>query len=235
MHWASDLPAPFAEMKKNFSILIGHGIKPDLQWDTYLLQFASGNARVRRASLHNYGNARVVVDTVQIIGPDTSEFHIIANQNNFTPINPMTTPFLVDPQGEASFDTTQWVDIQFTPDTTILRDRIDTIVAIDDQGIHHALTLVGIIGDLSVTQESASTAGELRLVPFGDQLDILIPPEFGQGAHLAIFDALGRELRAFESKSQTESLDVADLSSGTYYLRASKGNIVKTAVFIIAH
>ena len=84
-------------------------------------------------------------------------------------------------------------------------------------------------------EESASASNELRIIHLGDKLNIELPPNFANGSRLAIFDELGREIWSSESKSQTESLDVSDLPSGTYYLRASKRNIVKTAVFIIAH
>jgi hypothetical protein len=94
--------------------------------------------------------------------------------------------------------------------------------------------LTGIIGNLSVAATPSSISSDFRVIPLRGEVEVTLPLEL-VGAHITIFDELGRELRAFESTSQTESLDVAALPSGTYYLRASKGNIVKTATFMIAH
>jgi hypothetical protein len=90
----------------------------------------------------------------------------------------------------------------------------------------------GILSRLSVS-EAGANVGNLRLILSGDQLVISLPSEFKNDTHLSIYDVMGRQIRAFESQSQMESLDIGNLPNGTYYLRASKGNIVKTVAFTI--
>ncbi|HET6400395.1 MAG TPA: choice-of-anchor D domain-containing protein [Candidatus Kapabacteria bacterium] len=141
--WGSDIPEPFTPIRKDFSGLRGIGVKPALAWDTnfHALVTQCDTPKIIRCTLHNYGTAQITVDTVKVQGPDSAEFLIIGNQDNYTPLNPMTRQFIVYPQGDDKFDTTQWVDVQFTPDLSKplpdrWADRHDTLIASSQDSIH---------------------------------------------------------------------------------------------------
>ena len=228
MHWGSDLSVPYANINKNYSILTGHGVAPQLQWSAPALLFASENARLRRAVLVDSGTYPINVDSIEVIGPDTSEFHIIATESGSP-----TTAFTLYPVNAISGLTSEWVDIAFSPDTTNLRDRLDTLIAFDADSIHPIVLLDGMIGYSSVGAPQVAQDDPIQLHQIGGLLNVQLPSGFASGARLSIFDELGRVIRTIDETTPISSLDVSNLPNGTYWLRASKGNRTAMEPFVL--
>jgi len=222
MHWASDLPSPFEHQKKDFSNLYGYGIKPDLSWNPGEQEFGSQNTRVRRFYLRNVGTAPVIVDSMKIAGPEGREYKIKA-----TEVGSLTHVFI--PEDSI------WVDIEFSPDTTNVHGRIDTLIAYDDNNIDPIAILYGIIGYSAVGQGSQVYEG-LRIVPdpvTTDQVQIFVPTSFEGEYKLIVTDELGRVVRNSDGEGSAVALSVDGLPSGTYFVRAYRQNDMRTGIFKI--
>ena len=130
-HWASDIPSPFTHIIKDFSVLSGKGVAPNLIWtDTpRVINTECDTPSTIHMVLKNTGTYVIVVDSVTIVGPDRSEFSII-NSSELPP----DKPYDMNPND------TIWYDIKFQPDLTKplpirFSDRFDTLVAWDTSGI----------------------------------------------------------------------------------------------------
>jgi hypothetical protein len=225
-HWSTDIPEPYTRLQKDFSMLSGRGVTPGLIWIPESQKFASENASIERLWLKNNGSASIIVDSIEIVGPSASEFTIIGGSEM-----PPNQPFFLAPN-----DST-WYAIEFSPDTSNKSDRFDTLIAIDNDGIHPMAFLNGEIGLLSVARNPEPDA-LLIVVPnpaVSDEVSIVLPPEFADGCDLQIFDALGREVQRTETRQKHVLLSIAELPNGTYYLRISRDSLTQSAVFKILH
>jgi hypothetical protein len=216
--WGTDIQPPYDSLTKNFSLLMGRGIKPGIDWDKDSLEFASVSDTevVRRIWLDNSGSAPSHVGNVEIVGPDASDFRIVAWQLNLPNYD-----FYID-TGSA-----YWFDIGFKPDLSkpyplrigylvahLFSDTVNTVSVLD--GWANTLKVANYISSKQFTIHPNPVSGGSIIV----DLTLTKPEQID----IEIFDVLGREVmylgsKMFSSGKQTIELALQALSPGVYYVR----------------
>ncbi len=167
-HWGSDLPEPFTQVVKNYSMLTGHGQKPALEWNLPQLHAETecDTPKTFRDTLSDSGNAPINVDSLGIIGPDAAEFAIIATQSDPNRF------FTLQPVSAGSGQLAEWVDVKFAPDLSKpipdrWADRYDTLVAYDADSIYPLAAMETEVhhADIDLSQSSVDLGGTTTGVP----------------------------------------------------------------------
>jgi hypothetical protein len=231
--WGTNLNGMFAHEIKDTSHLAGYGIEASVEWDRRVARFGTWDGQTQRINLINLGAEAATIVNVQIIGPDTSEFHIIGNEMGFSfP----SAPFALDKNDSI------WFDIGFNPDSSRNGVRVDWLVADsrDDAGIRHrdTVVLIGQLGSLAGVSTAAPASSGLTFKPAHSNpnlLEISLPAEFQRMSDLYLFDALGRMIKEIRTTGESMTLDISTLPSGTYYVRVTNGAASQGAKFVVIH
>ncbi len=111
--WGTNLPSLFAHHDRDFSILLGRGVQPGVQWDRIKQAFPAvcDAPDTIRMWLYNNNTAIEYVDSVVIQGQDKDEFTLLRNQAGYTPLGNFSVDF--KQPGDSV-----WVDVLFTPNLT---------------------------------------------------------------------------------------------------------------------
>lgn len=201
-----------AEGTKTVSRAIGKGLMGAVEWSDSVLTFNSSRSAGDTAFLVNATGKEfagpVVIESVEIMGPDASEFALVSNELGYTPIE----TFPVAPEESV------WFYIGFQPDTLRgTRDRHAQLVARDLAGNTSTIKLLGQIGTASVAK---NLAPDFSITQDARTLHVRLTDEPWR---LDIFDALGHSVVASHNVHGSATIDIASLPSGTYIVRAVHG------------
>ncbi|MDP4198796.1 MAG: choice-of-anchor D domain-containing protein [Bacteroidota bacterium] len=132
--WGSNIPEPFTHTKKDFSILTGAGIKPDLTWDRSkeIITTECDTVRIDTLYLRNHGSAMITIDSLGIVGLTATEWSIVEVQHGFQ------KNFII---GQESLPDSDYVIIKYTPDLSRGGDVVDTLIEYDEDGFRQVVLL----------------------------------------------------------------------------------------------
>jgi len=212
--------------KKDYSLVKGKGVVPALNWNMPSFTYYTDTLTSvkQRYYLLNHGVRDVSVDIVKIIGADSAQFTIVADQLGFIPLS--LFPLHI---GDSI-----WVDIRFTPILSgappeRYANRHAQAVAIGAGEKTAVLDLIGTFATSSVPVASPQENFSIRPNPANGNSIILSMQQSSESAEITIFDVLGREVykRNIPSLPSQFEIPISQLQNGTYYARiSSQGRIV---------
>jgi hypothetical protein len=231
--WGTTLSDPYKHSTKDFSRLIGEGVKIGFEWDRALnVMNACGDTTITRVYLQNgekpgAGSPVSHVDSVFIIGPNSTEFYILDNKLGYTPLK----NFSIRP-GDSI-----WIDIVFKPDLTkppALRyaDRHAQLVAADVSEKNKIIDLTGTWCQADVKRSDPALSFSVHPNPVSGNSVIISLPDGTKGT-LAIYDVLGREVYRKDIVERISQMIVPiyNFENGMYYARVATGKAQATEKF----
>jgi hypothetical protein len=168
--WGTNVLAPFEHMKKDTSILSGYGLQPGLNWDRQTEGFTveCADTLMQRVYLVNpsigSNGTDVLINKVQIEGPDAAEFTLTDNELHYLPLENT-------PQWPLPKDSRIWIDVTFKPDMTKgYRLRNAKIVAYGEGKGNSSMTFQP---ELPVT--GTIRHSEIRITPPSHNFGVVVP------------------------------------------------------------
>ncbi len=234
IHWGTNLQDPYLHQKKDYSLLIGKGVRTGFVWDRTIQTFFEDSSivddsviiRVYLLNNAEKGGPDAHINTVSITGPDSLEFYILNDQLG---------KFPVDNFDLAGGDTI-WVDVLFKPDLTKpyplkYADRHANLVASGSPEKDQIVTLIGTWAKDGVAPTPKMQLFTIRPNPASGNSVIVsfASPQLAK-ATLSLYDILGREIYkqdVMEGVSRSEIL-LRNLNAGVYYVRFSSDTGTQT-------
>ncbi|MEP7235617.1 MAG: T9SS type A sorting domain-containing protein, partial [Ignavibacteriota bacterium] len=234
--WRTDIPEPYTQYVKSYSLLNGKPVKPEVVWTTLTQSFnadstIAGDTVVHRVYLKNKSGTTAEIDSIFVAGPTASEFSIIGNELGRNPIGKY-------PMQDAD---SLWFDVRFKPDLTKpypmrYADRIDTLLALVTDLVHGGFDSAYIV--LTATWARSGVALELGTSSFsvhpnpanGNTINVDFGTSLAQESTVSLYDILGNQLnyqRVRQGATET-SIATGSLPNGMYYLRMSSGASIIT-------
>ncbi len=219
--------------QKDFSILTGRGAVPLLNWNVPSFAYSTDTvtAVVKRFYLLNHGVRDANVDVVKIIGVDSAQFTIVADQLGFIPLK--LFPLHV---GDSI-----WVDIRFMPLLSGIpparyANRHAQAVALAAGEKTAVLDLSATFATSGVSQASPPMKFSINPNPANGSSIILSFDRTSENAEISIFDILGREMykRKLSSSLNQLEIPISALYNGIYYARVMEDGKIVTQKFEVA-
>ncbi|MDP4200817.1 MAG: T9SS type A sorting domain-containing protein [Bacteroidota bacterium] len=223
LRWASNIPEPFTHTKKDYSILVGSGIQPELSWDRPSVHVKTqfGTVWTDTLYLRDLGTASVMVDSLGIVGPTSSEWTIDAVQHGHS------TNFVI---GQETLPDSAYVVISFTPDPKFGVSSTDTLIAYDEDGFYPKVILRADTTSSSVAAMAPDGGASLLVSPnpFEDRGLVALVMSRTARASITILDILGHQMAtllnsAIGPGTYQYTFDASPWPDGVYFVRLESG------------
>ncbi len=222
IHWRTDIPSPLSDTNKSWSKLSGFGEAPGISWSKHTRSdtISTELFKIGRVYLINNLNKQTTISKVFFSGPDSAEYHLIANQYGYYPLEgfPMNA-------GD-----TIWADYKWQPDITTpigKQPRIDSLIATFDNGIGKLDSAIIVLSDYfkgmyDVFLSNEQGKPQIRVIFSKNEL-LISPFPMPLPSALRLYDLLGREIREWSVSAVTIEdgnivLPLGSLSAGTYII-----------------
>jgi hypothetical protein len=236
--WNTDIKLPFTDQVKSWSFLKGFGVSSGVIWNRRQTTIVADsitkpNLVVQQVFLKSIGSSQILVDRVFFSGLNATEFRIVGNQLNFSPLE----GFAMNP-GDSI-----WVDIAFAPDytkdnfqdrhadlvMTAFRDAAQTIRDTNIMAVTG--TFNGVLGVSDTKPEDAS----LKVYYYNHQLVIELPDSHLQKLSCSLFDLLGRKLIEWPAQEANSALalPLPRLTPAVYIVKIPSNGINATYKILV--
>ncbi|MBS1903628.1 MAG: T9SS type A sorting domain-containing protein [Bacteroidetes bacterium] len=246
LYWKSDIVPALDSKMKAFSLLSGKGYNAGVEWAPTVIAMTADSTKgtpeaTVRIYLANRGTSkRILVNSVQLSGPDVSEFSITGNEYGVDPIS----NFYIN------YSDSMWLDLKWHPDVTRAYTNRSAFITVnydvENSGTKGALVIAPINGSFSgspdgVYRSASDAVRSMVAVIAGRQLTVWVPSEVNAAeCGLEVYDLLGRVVSAeshvgISQGSAAIRTFLPELPEGTYIVRMTVGSKVYSCVAMQAN